>query len=176
MKSKTYLRSAARTIGMDPGNLSRLARNYGVQIDDEEALIRLGRSHQREPARDSDGVVPANIAIELLDRQYEDHNRQFQDRNLKFKEFQDEGKKLLRGSIEESNRLRQFILHAGAALEPVLNAPWHGKDGIDLTAEQTAAIQDCFGDGSAGGFEALRQRQNEMESLLAETTERLPAN
>jgi hypothetical protein len=150
---------------MDAGNLSRLARNYGVQIDDEPALIRLGRSHQREPARDSDAVVPANIAIELLDRQYEDHNRQFQERNLRFKEFQDEGKKLLKESIQEANRLRQFILQAAGDLEPILKGPWHGKDGINLTAEQTAAIQDCFGDRWAEGLKALRQRQNDMEDV-----------
>jgi hypothetical protein len=150
---------------MDAGNLSRLARNYGVQIDDEAALIRLGRSHQREPSSDRDCVIPLDIAIELLDLQYEDDNRQFQERGLKFKEFQDEGAKLLRGSIEESNRLRQFILQANTAVEPILRAPWHDKDGIKLTAEQTAAIQDCFGSDWAEGLEALRQRQKEMQGV-----------
>jgi hypothetical protein len=161
---------------MDAGNLSRLARDYGVQIDDEAALIRLGRSHQREPSHDGDCVVPANIAIELLHRQYEDHNRQYQERNRKFKKFQEDGAKILKDFIRESNSLRQFVLQTGAALEPVLKAPWHGKDGINLTAEQTAAIQDCFGDAWAEGLEALRQRQNEMESPIAETTERPAAN
>jgi hypothetical protein len=176
MRSKTFVRSAARQIGMDPGNLSRLARNYGVPIDDEDALIALGRSHQREPARDSDAVVPANIAIELLDRQYEDHNRQFQDRNRRFKKFQEDGAKIVKDLIQESSRLREFILQTGDALEPVLKGPWHGKDGINLTAEQSAAIQDCFGDGWTEGLEALSQRQNEIESLIAETTERPAAN
>lgn len=176
MRSKTFLRSAARTIGMDPGNLSRLARNYGVPVDDEAALTALGRIHQREPAPDSHSVVPASLAIQLLDRLFKDDNRQFHERSLKFKECQDEGKKLLRDSIQECNRLREFILQTNAALEPVLKAPWHGNEGINLTAEQSASIQDCFGDDWAEGLEALRQRQNEMESLIAETTERPPAN
>jgi hypothetical protein len=157
---------------MDAGNLSRLARNYDVPIDDEAALIALGRSHQRQPAPDNDYVVPVDIAIEQLDRQYEDHNRQFQERNRKFKEFQEDGAKIVRDLIQESSRLRQFLLQTGAALEPVLKAPWHGMDGMNLTAEQTAAIQDCFGDGWAEGLEALHQRQNEMESPIAETTVR----
>jgi hypothetical protein len=176
MKCKTYLRSAARTIGMDAGNLSRLARNYGVQIDDEAALIRLGRSHQREPSPVGECVVPVDIAIEQLDRMYEDHNRQFQERNLKFKKFQEDGAKIVKDFIRESNGLRQFVLQTGVALEPVLKASWHGKDGLNLTAEQVAAIQDCFGDGWAEGLEALRQRQNEMESPIAEATERPAAN
>ena len=95
MSSKTFLRCAARKIGMDPGNLSRLAQNYGVPVDDEDALIALGRRHQRQPAPEGDYVVPVNIALEVIHRQYQDHDLQFQQRNRKFKEFQDEGRELL---------------------------------------------------------------------------------
>jgi hypothetical protein len=161
---------------MDAGNLSRLARNYGIQIDDEAALIRLGQSHQREPSPIGECVVPVNIAIEQIHRQYEDHNRQFQERNRRFKKFQEDGAKIVKDLIQESNGLRQFVLQTGAALEPVLKAPWHGKDGINLTAEQVAAIQDCFGDGWAEGLEALRQRHTEMEDVIPEGTERPAAN
>lgn len=176
MGSKTFLRSAARSIGMDPGNLSRLARNYGVPIDDEDALIRLGRCHQRAPSPVSDCVVPVDIAIDQIHRLCEDHIRRFQDRDGKFKHLQEVGAMLLTESIQECNRLREFILQAGGSLEPILKGPWHGKDGLHLTAEQSAAIQDAFGDGWAEGLDALRQRQNEMESLIVETTERPAAN
>jgi hypothetical protein len=75
------------------------------------------------------------------------------------------GVKIVKDFIQESNCLRQFVLQSGAALEPVLKGPWLGKDGINLTAEQTAAIQECFEDGWAEGLEALRRRQNEMEDV-----------
>jgi hypothetical protein len=166
MRSKTYLRSAARTIGMDAGNLSRLARNYGVQIDDEAALIQLGRSHQREPSSDGDCVVPVKIAIEQIDRLYEAHNRQFQESNRIFKQFHEEGAKIVKDLIQESSRFREFILQTGDALAPVFEAPWHGKDGILLTAEQSAAIQDSFGDGWAETLEGLREQQQTDLGLL----------
>jgi predicted transcriptional regulator with HTH domain len=175
VSSKTYLRSVARTIGMDPGNLSRLARKYRVPVDDEAALVSLGRVHQRRPVPEGEYVVDVNIVLEQFQRLYESQNLQFHQRNRKFKQSHEEGVKLLTDSIQECNQLRQFVLQTGAALEPVLRAPWHGKDGINLPAEQAAAIQDCFGDGWAEGFEALRRRQNVMESLIAEITLRPPA-
>ena len=126
--------------------LVQLAQNYGVPVNDEDALIALGRRHQRQPAPEGDYVVPVNIALEVIHRQYQDHDLQFQQRNRKFKEFQDEGARIVGDLIRQKSRLREFILQTSAALEPVLSAPWHGKDGINLTAEQSAAIQDSFGD------------------------------
>jgi hypothetical protein len=152
---------------MDPGNLSRLARNHGVPVDDEDALICLGRSRQRAPAPDGDYVVPVKIAVEQIRHQYEAHNLHFQQRNRKFKKFQEDGAKILKDLIQESTILRQFILQSAAALAPVLGAPWHGKDGINLTAEQTAAIQDCFGDDLAESFDGLREQQQTDLGLLA---------
>jgi hypothetical protein len=155
MRRKTFLLSAARKIGMDPGNLSRLAEKWGVSIEDEAALTDLGREHQREPAPDSEDVVPVSIAMAEIDLL---HDKLRRSRRASILVVQD----LLRDMTIFQQQCSDLL----EALGPIWKAPWHGSDGLVLTSAQIAAIQDLCGADCADIIGGLRNhRQRDLERL-----------
>jgi hypothetical protein len=157
MKRKTCLRSAARKIGMDAGNLSKLAEKWGVSIADEAALMALGREHQRPDHTDNDGdedgLVPFSIVKREIHKLCEGYER-------RYRKHHKEGAKLMRKLAMESLAFADGILAIGAALESVLESSWHGPDGLFLPAEKVAAIQDCFPKDHKAALAKLRERHD----------------
>ena len=158
MKSKTYLRAAARQTGMDAGNLSKLAEKWGVPLDDKTTLVALAYEHQREPMQPDSDAAALRAGI---DRIFKRIHRQAA-------KHHEEGAQIIKDLLKENDMQLALILDMGNALQPALQAPWHGMDGLQLTAEQLSTIQNLFGDSQADAvkaLEGLRQRQHELEAL-----------
>ncbi|HEX3716934.1 MAG TPA: hypothetical protein VH595_03120 [Verrucomicrobiae bacterium] len=101
MKDKTFLTVAAKAIGMDKGNLSRLASDYNVPLTDKRALIALGREHQRDPAPDTDCEDMVSLAIV---------KKQLAILGRKIKADRANGKSLILDLVREIVELRGLII------------------------------------------------------------------
>ena len=154
MRARTFLRSAAGRIGMDPGNLSKLARKYGVPIDDEAALIRLGTGHQRDSAsRGRDGLAerPCPVFAEF-------HSRVVKERKAVLE--------LVAQLLRHKTLFRGFGMALADALQPIWKVPWNGSDALILTPAQVATIRAMFDGDMDGATERFRKDQHaELEFL-----------
>jgi len=121
---------------MDPGNLSRLARDCGVPITDEAALIRLAREHQREPVQASESDIDPETGLTW-------RLALVREKVIALRRENDIAENALRRDWMPAERHFTLLKNLCTKLD---QAPGRAKSQLGLTEEQRLALQKIIDD------------------------------